>query len=681
MDATSAPSSGIPENKFFGPDGNALKYSTVADDSQQSPKKREAAMLLSTAEKELDSGLEGKDQALMMASNALDILRGIGDIEASADALRIMCQAKGTAGDAEALEALTMAKQELAKFREAGSVAGEGKMLLTISELSVYSERLDKYDNRTLDEAPRAATSARAIFHDLEDVKMEGISCVALGYAHLRRCDKWRWKDGAREREAKAAEDCFLEAIKFFTMISDKANMSKAYLSLASSRFSACYPSGGESFDDWRTTAAQSLDMCRELGNKKEEAYVLYQMSMWYLMMQEHEQALETAKAALEIVREIGAKSGFPESLVQYMATAYLDLTRPMDAQMLCEEELETALKTEDWKMAATMHQMLLHVHNSAERHVEAKEECTKALQLVREKLNDKEWEINLSARMAQVHLCLEEYDEGTKLALTVAESFKKLGDKWQEALTLHTAVHGLFGKEDWESAIRICKRARDVWKLRECKKNEAAVLLLMFQAEIARKNAKEAIQVINQAANLHRKLGNQKEAATALLLSVQPYAMCGKKEKCISAAEKGLLLFQEINDRAGKKWAQDLIKQLKEGPKQDKAAEAPEAGVEAAAPTSAAPAAQTQIKPALDFDAVLNQVLEVAKNAVSEEDMIMEDSPLMDNGMDSLSSVSFRNQLMQRFKGINLPASLIFDHPNIRAITSEIVERSIQGK
>merc|ERR1712087_273692 len=76
-----------------------------------------------------------------------------------------------------------------------------------------------------------------------------------------------------------------------------------------------------------------------------------------------------------------------------------------------------------------------------------------------------------------------------------------------------------------------------------------------------------------------------------------------------------------------------------------------------------------------IDPAAAQAKILEVAMASVNEDDLAI-DSPLMDSGMDSLSSVAFRNQLMNDF-GMNLPASLIFDAPNIRAITNEIVEKS----
>jgi len=39
------------------------------------------------------------------------------------------------------------------------------------------------------------------------------------------------------------------------------------------------------------------------------------------------------------------------------------------------------------------------------------------------------------------------------------------------------------------------------------------------------------------------------------------------------------------------------------------------------------------------------------------------------------LSMVQFRNTLQQQFPGVPMPASLIFDHPSVRAVSENIAE------
>ena len=61
--------------------------------------------------------------------------------------------------------------------------------------------------------------------------------------------------------------------------------------------------------------------------------------------------------------------------------------------------------------------------------------------------------------------------------------------------------------------------------------------------------------------------------------------------------------------------------------------------------------------------------------NCVLAPEEIQLDTPLMETGMDSLSSVAFRNALNQTFTGINLPASLMFDYPNAPSLATALVQ------
>jgi len=58
----------------------------------------------------------------------------------------------------------------------------------------------------------------------------------------------------------------------------------------------------------------------------------------------------------------------------------------------------------------------------------------------------------------------------------------------------------------------------------------------------------------------------------------------------------------------------------------------------------------------------------------IGSDDDVHDDTPLMDTGLDSLSSVQFRNDLTRDFQ-VKLPASLMFDYPTIGALSEKIVE------
>merc|ERR1712241_681227 len=108
----------------------------------------------------------------------------------------------------------------------------------------------------------------------------------------------------------------------------------------------------------------------------------------------------------------------------------------------------------------------------------------------------------------------------------------------------------------------------------------------------------------------------------------------------------------------------------------------APTAAIEAAgtvevAAASAAAEVTEVAKPTLDHAQVSETIMNLAKEVVGDADDVHADSALMDAGMDSLSAVAFRNSLMRAIKGVNLPASLMFDYPTVNQIADYIVEES----
>jgi len=83
--------------------------------------------------------------------------------------------------------------------------------------------------------------------------------------------------------------------------------------------------------------------------------------------------------------------------------------------------------------------------------------------------------------------------------------------------------------------------------------------------------------------------------------------------------------------------------------------------------------------KPAIEPEMVKVQISEVAQSLIGD-DSLAADTPLMDAGLDSLSMVEFRNELLKEFPGISLPGALLFDYPTIHALRDYIMEALTNG-
>merc|ERR1712137_1118753 len=94
------------------------------------------------------------------------------------------------------------------------------------------------------------------------------------------------------------------------------------------------------------------------------------------------------------------------------------------------------------------------------------------------------------------------------------------------------------------------------------------------------------------------------------------------------------------------------------------------------AAPSGTTAPSETAItkKVELNFEDVTKDVLRLAEEAIGEEGSAEMDAPLMESGLDSLSMVTFRNELQFTFKGIDMPPTLVFEYPTIRGLVEYIV-------
>ncbi|CAJ1397526.1 unnamed protein product [Effrenium voratum] len=91
-----------------------------------------------------------------------------------------------------------------------------------------------------------------------------------------------------------------------------------------------------------------------------------------------------------------------------------------------------------------------------------------------------------------------------------------------------------------------------------------------------------------------------------------------------------------------------------------------------------AAPAASAVAEAPKGLDAALatKRLMSIVKDVIAADDEISADSPLMEAGMDSLSSVQLVTEVSKEFQ-MTLSPSLVFDFPNVASIVNHLVEES----
>merc|ERR1712151_292810 len=143
------------------------------------------------------------------------------------------------------------------------------------------------------------------------------------------------------------------------------------------------------------------------------------------------------------------------------------------------------------------------------------------------------------------------------------------------------------------------------------------------------------------------------------------------KTEQALDFAERGLKLAQKIGDIGSAEYAKNVIENIKGGT----VVASVDSGISSGADSGGGE--EIEAWEGLDPGMVRSQVRDTTASLIGlDEDSFFDDTPLMDSGMDSLSSVEFRNQLAKDFQ-MNLPATLTFDYPSIKSLIQHIVETS----
>lgn len=185
------------------------------------------------------------------------------------------------------------------------------------------------------------------------------------------------------------------------------------------------------------------------------------------------------------------------------------------------------------------------------------------------------------------------------------------------------------------------------------------------------------------EAETLAAQLEDDTGVATAVVLQANVLYHKGQMAAAKSMAEKGFRLAEDAGAADLAAEAADLIAQAAEAmPAAAAAAAVTVAAVEDSGPkpavdAGAASGAVVEAKAGLDPAEVSDKIMKVAVSSVAGDEDIELDTPLMDAGLDSLASVAFRNSLQNELS-MQMPASLMFDYPNIRQITDYIVEKSM---
>jgi len=404
--------------------------------------------------------------------------------------------------------------------------------------------------------------------------------------------------------------------------------------------------------DEWRALFYDATD-------KKGEARCLREAARMFFLAGYEQDADARGQEALALFQEIQDQTGEAQTmlLLAEVHAGFGDVRRGVQT---AEEALQLFKTIEDPKgqydgLSTLARVQMLEEGGDAEAAATAAE---KAYQLV--KRSRKGW----ATRRIEVNALklLAEAGVAKLVALAGGDDVEEKSEEEQEVL-----------QNIFEKAHRAAEMAVDRAADLDDRRLEAGALRTLANASLVCSNSETAEEAAREGLKIAQEVGDKALEASMLCISAEVNMAENYMGKASEQAKQALAIFRDLRDAEGEEYAKSILDQMY-GTSRGGAAPAAATGT-APAPAWDTPAMVSSVATAVatgpSREFIMEGLKNLSKNIVGDD--IEMDSPLMEAGMDSLSSVEFRNQVRNLVPGINLPASMVFDYPSLKSMTDFI--------
>mmetsp|Transcript_54532 Transcript_54532/g.127455 ORF Transcript_54532/g.127455 Transcript_54532/m.127455 type:complete len:858 (-) Transcript_54532:68-2641(-) len=202
--------------------------------------------------------------------------------------------------------------------------------------------------------------------------------------------------------------------------------------------------------------------------------------------------------------------------------------------------------------------------------------------------------------------------------------------------------------------------------------------LALLWQARVFLYGLKpsSAVQVAKEAEKVFSDLDDRSGKAQSLYVVGNAHFVLNEREEAIVNLEESVRQAREAEDSKTAAQAQELIDTLTAKPAvaAQVVAQVDEALPALGAATTVAASAVEPARPKLDEVAIRKKITDIVLQVIASDEEIEGDSPLMDAGMDSLSSVQLVANLSKAMS-LSIPPSAVFDYPTISMLVAYVVD------
>jgi tetratricopeptide (TPR) repeat protein/acyl carrier protein len=531
-------------------DSLAGHYSEVADDSTQAAKKREAAMLITVAEKNLDSE-EDPEAALQVAKEALAMCQAIGDDHVSADVLRLMVRAhimqashaayeEGEGNSPTRTDALEraelLAEEEFEAFKRKGFKRGVAVMLLSWAEVIVARGKAADRE-----QALTKAADALEAAHEIEDQKLEVLIFIFM-VPLVVAMDQ---KDLAIQNASTARQLAKSDGNK---IVEANALQAQAMASSSANSYAG--------FAEAIKYAKDAAGIFKESGLIKSQANVLLSIAAYYLSMEEPDKALSPARDAADLFQEAGKdKFGGPTAWA-LKVQAHIDMDQTKTAVAEAKEgHAQFAQAARGNRLVGKKQEIialdtLAHAQLANNDTVEALNAVEAGLALCQD-VNDRALEAFMLLTLCQVRVASEEWTEALAAGEDAFAIFTFLDDMEPQVAVAKYLVANIYCLVDQsEKGLKAVERARHVFKTCQDKRGEAFTWLMEASLRHGSGQSNEALEKADWAAWIFREQTDNVGEAVAQSLITEINMAKDKYSKAEVAARARKELLQQAGFR-----------------------------------------------------------------------------------------------------------------------------------
>jgi len=435
-----------------------------------------------------------------------------------------------------------------------------------------------------------------------------------------------------------------------------------------------------------------ALALSQDLQDEYDEAVAEHNLAFLHLQKREYRQVMDRAEVARNLFERAESARGEAGTLL-IMATASCETGRADDALEKCRQALALHQLAKDLQGECMVCSMMVDVHimkEDVDSALEAVERCVECKRLC----SSKQGEARALIVLARLLFDNDRHEEAQQKAILAKAAATESEDRLEmtQAQMLLTQIHLKLaegkdappsGPHPLEHAMRSATEA--VTLSGRCNDRGLVAISRFVRGRLlygtgrlpeARRSAEDALRWFRKGQDA---LGEVK----TLLLQGDVALDQDQKDEARTIAEQAQHLAADLGSAETDAEIAALFERIE---KKDKAPVVQTVAMVAADDSKAAeagPAVESIAVPekkGLDPTFVRKKILDITLALVSVgEDEVFFDSPFMDAGMDSLSSVQLMSDLAKEFQMAMSP-SLVFDYPTVASLSEHLVEESMSS-